>query len=70
MEDTGWHEINVLVAAPRLTVTVDGTTTIDQDVSGGNFAFEGYVGFTAGTGGLTNRHLVASLEVTEPVCDE
>ncbi len=69
MEDTGWHEINVVVADPMLTVSVDGVTYIDQAVSG-NLAFNGYVGFTAGTGGQTNRHLVDSLEVTEYVCEE
>ena len=26
-------------------------------------------GFTAGTGGATNRHLIDSLEVTGEVCD-
>lgn len=69
MEDTGWHEISVTVADPMLTVAVDGVTYIDQAVSG-NLAFNGYVGFTAGTGGQTNRHLVDSLEVTEYVCEE
>ena len=27
------------------------------------------IGFTAGTGGATNRHLIDSLEVTGEVCD-
>lgn len=70
MEDTGWHELSVIVADPRVTVSVDGTTYIDQDVGAGNFAFEGYVGFTAGTGGLTNAHLIDSLEVTDFICEE
>lgn len=69
MEDTGWHEMEVVVAAPRVTVSVDGTTYIDQDL-GGNFGFNAYVGFTAGTGGDTNRHLIDSLSVTETVCEE
>ena len=69
MEDTGWHEITVTVADPQLTVVVDGTTYVDPSVSG-NFGFGGYVGFTAGTGSLTNRHLIDSLEVTEYVCEE
>lgn len=70
MEDTGWHTMVVDVTAPRVTVSIDGTTYIDQDVSGGSFAFDAYVGFTAGTGGLTNEHLIDSLEVTEFVCTE
>lgn len=70
MEDTGWHQMVVDVAAPRVTVSIDGVTYIDQDVSGGSFAFDAYVGFTAGTGGSTNEHLIDSLEVTEYVCAE
>ena len=70
MEDSGWHQMVVDVSAPHVTVSIDGTVYIDQDVSGGAFAFDSYVGFTAGTGGLTNDHLIDSLEVTEYVCAE
>ena len=69
MEDTGWHEMSVVVAAPRVTIAIDGTTYIDQDL-GGSFGFDAYVGFTAGTGGETNRHLIDALTVTETVCEE
>jgi hypothetical protein len=69
LEDTGWHEMSVIVADPRLIVIMDGVTYIDRDLSG-YFGFEGYVGFTAGTGSLTNRHMIDSLEVTELVCEE
>jgi hypothetical protein len=69
MEDTGWHTLRVSVAAPRLRVEVDGTAYIDQDLSGFT-AFPAWVGFTAGTGSLTNQHLVDSLEVTEYVCPQ
>lgn len=69
MEDTGWHTMNVEVAAPHVRVQIDGVTYIDQNLSG-NFNFPAYVGFTAGTGALTNRHLIDSLEVTEPLCEE
>ncbi|MBM4367630.1 MAG: hypothetical protein FJ102_15570 [Deltaproteobacteria bacterium] len=68
MEDTGWHLVSVTVIAPRVTVAVDGTTYIDQDLSG-NFSFSGYVGFTAGTGGDTNQHLIDELVVTDYECD-
>lgn len=68
MEDTGWHRMVVRVLAPRVTVTVDGVTYIDQDVSG-TFAFPAYVGFTAGTGGETNAHLIDALQVTDYACD-
>lgn len=68
MEDNGWHEMVVEVADPHVTVSIDGTTYIDEDLSG-YFAFPAYVGFTAGTGGATNRHLIDSLEVTEYICE-
>lgn len=68
MEDTGWHELVVEVNAPHVRVDIDGVTYIDDDLSG-HFAFPAYVGFTAGTGGQTNRHLINTLEVTESVCE-
>ena len=68
MEDTGWHNMEVTVAAPRVTISVDSVVYIDQDLSG-NFAFPAYVGFTAGTGGLTNEHLIDALEVAGFVCE-
>ena len=68
MEDTGWHEMVVDVSAPHVTVQIDGVTYLDTDLSG-NFSFPAYVGFTAGTGGLTNRHLIDSLQVTEYICE-
>lgn len=68
MEDTGWHTMEVEVAAPHVRVTIDGTVYIDQDLSG-HFAFPAYVGFTAGTGGATNKHAIDSLEVTGEVCE-
>ncbi len=69
MEDTGWHEMVVTVTDPHVRVDIDGVTYLDNDVSG-YFGFPAYVGFTAGTGGQTNRHLIDSLEVTESVCDD
>lgn len=68
MEDGAWHTMSVSVIAPRVTVSVDGVTYIDQDVAG-NFAFPAYVGFTAATGGSTNFHLIDALEVTRYVCE-
>jgi hypothetical protein len=69
MEDTGWHTMEITVAAPRVTVSIDGTAYIDQDIPG-VYAFPAYVGFSAATGGLTNLHLIDALTVTEFVCDE
>ena len=60
MEDTGWHQMDVRVSAPHVTVSIDGVTYIDQDIEG-TWAFPAYVGFTAGTGGETNWHIIDSL---------
>ena len=68
MEDTGWHTMSVHVASPHVTVAIDGTTYLDADL-GGSFAFPAYVGFTAGTGGDTNRHLIRALTVTNRACE-
>ncbi len=68
LEDNGWHLLDVTVVAPRVTVALDGVTYIDQDLSG-NFGFNGYVGFTAGTGSQTNSHVIDSLAVTDYACD-
>ncbi len=68
MEDTGWHTMEVTVLAPRVTITIDGVVYIDQDLTG-NFSFPAYVGFTASTGGMTNEHLIDSLEVESTICE-
>jgi len=68
MEDTGWHTMEVLVMAPRVTIAIDGVVYIDQELTG-NFSFPAYVGFTASTGGMTNEHLVDSLEVETTLCE-
>lgn len=65
----GWHELSVRVLAPRLTVLLDGVPYIDQDLPG-LFGFPAWIGFTAGTGGLTNTHVIDSLTVTETICPE
>ncbi|GDX82579.1 hypothetical protein LBMAG42_43900 [Deltaproteobacteria bacterium] len=67
MEDTGWHYVEVSVVAPHVTVAVDGSVYIDQDIPG-NYSFSAYVGFTAGTGGETNEHRVDELTVTDYSC--
>ncbi len=68
MEDTGWHQMSVNIEAPHLTVSIDGTVYIDADLAG-HFDFPAYIGFTAGTGGMTNAHLIDALTVTESTCD-
>ena len=70
MEDSAWHTMVVEVADPHVTVSIDGTTYIDQDLSGGYFAFPAHVGFSAATGGATNYHLIDALTVTDLACPE
>jgi len=69
MEDDSWHEMVIEVVAPRVTISIDGVTYIDEDIEG-YFSFPAEVGFTAATGGETNYHLIDSLSVIEDVCDE
>ena len=69
MEDGNWHTMLVQVAEPHVYVEIDGVAYIDQDLSG-SFAFDAWVGFTAGTGGSTNYHLIDALTVTEYLCEE
>ena len=70
MEDTGWHTMRVVVTEPHVLVEIDGFPYIDDDLTGGVFDFPAMIGFTAGTGSLTNLHLIDSLVVTEYVCPE
>ena len=67
LEDGRWHTMEVVVAAPRVRVSIDGVTYIDQEVSG-NFSFPAHVGFIGSTGGATNKHLIRALRVTNYVC--
>lgn len=69
MEDGAWHDMEVNVLAPHVTVAIDGVTYIDTDLSGFS-AFPAYVGFTAATGSATNYHLIDALTVTRSVCGE
>lgn len=68
MEDNQWHTMNIHVHAPHVWVEIDGITYIDQNISG-HYNFMSFVGFTAGTGSLTNYHLIDALRITESVCD-
>jgi hypothetical protein len=69
MEDTGWHAMRVVVGAPNVLIEIDGVAYLDSGLPG-HFDFPAVVGFTAGTGGATNKHLIDSLVVTELTCPE
>ncbi len=67
MEDTGWHHIDVVFDNGEIDVFMDGTQYIDHTIVGYQ-AFDAYFGFTAGTGALTNDHLIDNFELkTSPV---
>lgn len=66
--DGAWHTMSVVVDAPHVQVSIDDVVYIDEDLQG-VFDFPAYVGFTAGTGGDTNHHLISGLTVTESSCD-
>ena len=68
MEDTGWHSMVVQVSAPHVYVSIDGVAYIDDDIPG-YYDFEGWVGFTASTGGATNMHLIDALTVVDHLCE-
>lgn len=69
MEDDKWHDMSVTVSGTWMTVEIDGTTYIDQNISS-LASFPAYVGFTGATGGSTNWHLIDALEVEAFVCEE
>ena len=68
MEDLAWHVGKVEVLGSHLKFWVDGVLYIDEHIDGLT-PFDGYVGFTAATGGSTNWHLIDALEVEGFVCD-
>ena len=68
MEDNGWHTIKIRVNAPHVYVEVDEIVYINEDVEGWT-DFKAIVGFTAGTGGATNRHAIKSLIVSDTDCE-
>jgi Abnormal spindle-like microcephaly-assoc'd, ASPM-SPD-2-Hydin/Domain of unknown function (DUF5979)/PQQ-like domain len=55
------HHVTVTTAAGVITVAIDGTTVLTQAAT---IPASAYLGFSAGTGGLTNRHAVANVVVT------
>ena len=68
VEDTGWHTIQIDVDAPHITVWMDDSVLVDADIPS-FYAFDAYIGFTAATGGDTNEHTIAALEVTGKTCE-
>jgi len=69
MENNGWHTMAVRIEEPHLYVEIDGVSYIDQEVAG-FYDFDAYVGFTAGTGDYTNRHLIRGVIIAEQLCEQ
>ena len=55
------HHITVTTSPTTITVAIDGGQVLSQTVS---LPTSAYLGFSAGTGGYTNRHAIAHLSVT------
>jgi len=68
VEDTGWHELEVVVAAPQVQVWLDGELLIDEELVELT-PFDAYIGFTAATGADFNEHSIDSLVVSGDACD-
>ena len=65
LEDTGWHDATITMTAGTVEVWVDGTRYINYAIAGYSMT-DAMMGFTAGTGSLTNYHDVDDLEMTCP----
>ena len=57
------HRVKVVTTATTITVFVDSNQMLSQTVT---LPTSAYIGFTAGTGGLNNRHAIAKLSVSSP----
>ena len=68
VEDTGWHELEVVLAAPLVQVWLDGELLIDEELVELT-PFDAYIGFTAATGADFNEHSIDSLVVSGDACD-
>jgi len=64
LEDNQWHQIDLEITGSHVTVDVDETTVIDDDVEGFDFK-GGYIGFSGTTGYYTNYHRVDDLRVMQ-----
>ena len=55
------HHVKVTTAAGSLSIAIDGTTVLTQPVT---LPASAFLGFSAGTGGATNRHAISHLVVS------
>jgi hypothetical protein len=64
--DGAAHTLKVKFDAPKVTVTVDGTTRLNEFTIPGYAAFTGHWGFTAATGGASATHEVTQITMNFP----
>jgi hypothetical protein len=69
-EDTNWHHAQITFNNGDITVDLDNVNILTDTIANYS-AFNSYMGFTAGTGGLGNYHkidnfTIAKTEVPEP----
>lgn len=55
------HHVTITTTSTTITVAIDGTSVLTQAAT---LPASAYLGFSGGTGGLTNRHAVANVMVT------
>jgi len=55
------HRVDISVTAGRLTVAIDGVEKLSSTLA---LPPSAYVGFTAATGGLTDRHMITSATIS------
>jgi large repetitive protein len=65
LEDSGWHDTTISLSAGTLEVWLDGTRYLNYSIAGYAMT-EAMMGFTAGTGSLTNYHDVDDVEIACP----
>jgi len=63
LEDGNWHTSTVAFSQGTITVTLDGSNVITGFNLPGFNPFDGYFGFSAATGGLSNEHRLDEIEV-------
>ena len=64
LEDSQWHNLEIIVTGEHVVVNLDGDTVIEDDIPGLSFR-GGYIGFSGSTGWATNWHRVDNLSVDQ-----
>ncbi len=65
VEDGGWHEILIRFRGGYVEAWLDGVRRLNTDIAG-FFPFDGYFGFTSGTGSAFNEHRIDDVSLSAP----